>query len=88
MTAAPEHDDILDNLWHGSAWAAYLDQMAEEGRFPPDREATRRRAYDYYEEALAEKHRRKSRLQPVAAAADGHGDRFPVSLPPPGSQCR
>ncbi len=53
-------DDILDGLFHGCALAAYLDQTAEEGRFPPDSEATRRRAYQYYEEALAEKNRQKS----------------------------
>lgn len=58
MTADAESDDILDSLWHGSAWLAYFDQMAEEGRWPPDREATRRRAYDYYERALARKNAR------------------------------
>jgi hypothetical protein len=61
MTAAPdEYDDILDSLWHGCALDAYLDQMAEEGRFPPDHEATRRRANDYYEQALREKNAAKS----------------------------
>src|SRR5205814_312092 len=28
MTA--DHDDIWDSLWHNAAWAAYLDQAAEE----------------------------------------------------------
>jgi hypothetical protein len=53
-------DDILDDLFHGCALAAYLDQAAAEG-WPPDCEATRRRAYDYYEQALAEKNRPKGR---------------------------
>ena len=58
MTAEPD-DDILDSLFHGCALAAYLDQAAEQqGR--PDSEATRQRAYRYYEEALAEKNRVKS----------------------------
>jgi hypothetical protein len=58
MTA--EYDDILDDLFHGCALAAYLDQAVEQqGR--PDSEATRRKAYAYYEQALAEKNRLKSR---------------------------
>ena len=36
-------DDILDDLFHGCAFAAYLDQAALEGG-PPDSEATRRPA--------------------------------------------
>jgi hypothetical protein len=47
-------DDIWDDLFHGCAWAAYIDQAhAEHG--PPDSDATRRRAYRYYEEELARK---------------------------------
>ena len=68
MTADTESDDILDSLWHGAVWAAYLDQMAEEGRWPPDCEAIRCRAFDYYEEALAEKNRRKSQPKAVEEA--------------------
>jgi hypothetical protein len=64
MTA--EYDDILDGLFHGCALAAYLDQAAEEGIWPPGSEATKQRAYRYYEEALAEKNRRKTR-QPEEA---------------------
>ena len=52
-------DDILDSLFHGCAWAAFLDQAAEQ-QGPPDSLATRQRAYRYYEDALAEKNRRKS----------------------------
>jgi hypothetical protein len=55
MTAQLAYDDVLDSLFHGCALHAFLDQAAEEGRFPPDSEATRRRAYRYYEEELAKK---------------------------------
>jgi hypothetical protein len=74
-----EYDDILDGLFHACAWAAYLDQAAEEQGWP-DPEATRRRAYAYYEKALAEKNRHKSRPDPV----DGPG---PVSLPECARRC-
>ncbi len=59
MTAEPERDEVWDSLFHGCAWAAYIDQAAEENRFPPDSEATRRRCYRYYEEELARKNSRK-----------------------------
>jgi hypothetical protein len=52
MTA---EDDLWDDLFHGAAWSAYLQVWHETGQFPPDSEATRRRAYRLYEEALAEK---------------------------------
>jgi hypothetical protein len=65
MTAESD-DDILDDLFHGCALAAYLDQAAAEQGWP-DSEATRQRAYRYYEDALAEKNRRKSRPEAVAA---------------------
>lgn len=52
MTAG---DDILDDLFHGCALRAYLEVWAQTGLFPPDPEATRQRAYQLYEEALAEK---------------------------------
>ena len=50
-------DDILDDLFHGCALAAFIDQAIEEGG-PPDMEATRRRAFAYYEQELALKNRR------------------------------
>lgn len=56
MTA--DLDDILDDLFHGCAFAAFVEQSIAQGG-PPDREATRLRAYRYYEEALAEKNRGK-----------------------------
>lgn len=45
-------DDILDDLFHGCAVAAYIDQATLE-KGPPEREATRKRAYAYYERELA-----------------------------------
>ncbi len=53
-------DDILDDLFHGCALRAYLEVMAETGHWPPDSEATRRRAYDHYEDALREKNAAKA----------------------------
>lgn len=50
-------DDFWDDLFHGCAFAAFIDQAVCEGG-PPDQEATRRRAYAYYEQALAERKRR------------------------------
>jgi hypothetical protein len=55
--------DILDDIFHGCAWAAYVDQMREEQHWPPDMEATKRRAIRYYEEELAKKnHAREGAL--------------------------
>jgi hypothetical protein len=75
MNAAAEDDDIWDSLFHGCAFAAWLDEAAAR-RGPPDPEATKRRAYRYYEEALAE----KNAGQPPSASRLGipgggqHGD--------------
>jgi hypothetical protein len=52
--------DILDDLFHGCAVQAYIDE-ARAAQGWPDSEATRQRAYRYYEEALAEKNRHWSR---------------------------
>jgi len=49
-------DPIWDDLFHACAFAAFLDQAAAE-RGWPDPEATRLRAFRYYEEALAAKNR-------------------------------
>jgi hypothetical protein len=64
MTAG---DDIWDDLFHGCAWAAYLEVWARTGQFPPDSEATRRLAYRLYEDALAEKNGRPRRPGKEAA---------------------
>jgi hypothetical protein len=64
-----ERDDILDGLFHGCALAAFLDQAADE-RGWPSREATRRRAFDYYEQALREKNAAEPpRPTPATAAS-------------------
>jgi hypothetical protein len=52
-------DEILDDLFHGAAFAAFVDEIRLTGK-PPTLEATKARAYLYYEEALAEKNRSKS----------------------------
>jgi len=71
-------DDILDDLFHGCAFAAYVDQAALEGG-PPDCERTRRRAFAYYEEALAARngraetqHQPGSRARLTEIARSGH----------------
>ena len=51
---AESDDDIMDGLFQGCALAAYLDQAAAEQGWPTS-EATKQRAYRYYEEALADK---------------------------------
>jgi hypothetical protein len=56
-------DDILDDSFHGAAWAAYIE-LACIARGRPDPEATRRLAYRYYEEALAEKNDRRQQATP------------------------
>lgn len=45
-------NDILDDLFHGCAFTAFLEQASIEGGWP-DPEATRVRAYRLYEQALA-----------------------------------
>jgi hypothetical protein len=55
-------DDIWDSLFHGCAWAAYLEILAATKQFPPDSDSVRRLAYQYYEQELAEKNGRPRRL--------------------------
>lgn len=52
-------NDILDDPFHWAAWRAYLEVWAATKQYPPDSEITRIRAYQLYEEALAEKNRQK-----------------------------
>jgi hypothetical protein len=66
-------DSILDDLFHGCALAAFLEQ-AEAQQGWPDPEATRRRAYQLYEEALAENNRLKGPLP--ASREDAKLDRI------------
>jgi len=46
---------ILDDTFHGAAFAAYVELAVASGGVP-DEAATRRRAFQLYEEALAERH--------------------------------
>ena len=57
-----KHDDILDDAFHGAAFAAFVDE-ATISQGPPCPERTRLRAYLYFEEALAEKNCRKELLE-------------------------
>ncbi len=50
-------DEILDDLFFGCAFAAFVEQAIAQGG-PPNMEVTRRLAYKLYEEALAQKNRR------------------------------
>jgi hypothetical protein len=59
-------DSILDDLFHGCALSAFVEQALRQGAWP-DPEATRRAAYDLYERALAKKN------------AHGTGGRLPTS---------
>ncbi len=45
-------DEILDDLFHGCAFAAFMEQAALAGGIPCP-EMTRRRAFQLYEQALA-----------------------------------
>jgi hypothetical protein len=51
--------DVLDDLFHFCALRAYVEIATETAQRPPDSEATRLRAYQLYEEALAEKNPRR-----------------------------
>jgi hypothetical protein len=59
-----DDDSILDDVFHGCALRAYLEVLAETGQFPPGSEATKQRAYRYYEEALAAKDAAKGQGTP------------------------
>jgi hypothetical protein len=52
------YDDLLDDLFQSCALHAYLEVAAEARCWPP-REATRIRAYAYYEAELAKKNAAK-----------------------------
>lgn len=45
-------DEVWDGLFHGCAWAAFVELAAATGSSPPQ-DATRRLAFRYYEEELA-----------------------------------
>lgn len=80
-------DDILDHPFHWAAWRAYLEVYAATKQFPPDSETTRIRAYQLYEEALAEKNRRRqpmdsSRTPTYEAGKDCEAPEGGGDLPP------
>lgn len=54
-------DVILDDLFHGAAFAAFVTEAIESGKAPCPT-ATKYRAYAYYEAGLAEKNKRKELL--------------------------
>jgi hypothetical protein len=54
VIVASELDNLLDDLFHGCAFAAFLEQAVAD-RDWPQREQTRQRAYRSYELELAEK---------------------------------
>ena len=49
-----ELDEILDSLFHGAALAAFVEEACIAKDFPCPIK-TRKRAYRYFEDALAEK---------------------------------
>ena len=56
-----DFDDIMDDMFHGCALAAYIEEAAKAGGVPCS-ELTRRLAFRYFEAALAEKQGRRNRL--------------------------
>ena len=69
-----EGDDILDSPFHFAALRAYMETAVASKQFPPDSQATRIRAYQLYEEALAEKNRQQQpdiRRTPAREAGPG-----------------
>ena len=62
-------DDILDDLFHACALTAFVEQaIAQKG--PPGIQATRRRAYRLYEDALAERNGRRSTTPRLTSSGD------------------
>lgn len=65
--------DLLDDLFHGCAFAAFVEEAAQVNGVPSS-EATRRRAYRYFEDALAEKQDRpRAAMQTQDATGDCAG---------------
>ncbi len=94
MTTVPVADDsldvFLDDLFLGCAFAAYVEQARYERQSPPDSEATRERAYGYYEEALAARNAQKPpaiTLPPGPPAPRPLPAPAPWAAPNPRRQC-
>lgn len=62
-------DSILDDLFHGCAFAAFIELAIQCGGVP-DRDATRRLAYRYYEEELAKQNSHEPSTAPVTPNPD------------------
>jgi hypothetical protein len=60
-------NSILDDIFHLCALRAYMETYVLTKQFPPDSEATRRRAFELYEDALAEKNGRPRRPGSILA---------------------
>jgi hypothetical protein len=58
-----ELEEILDDLFPACAFAAFLE-LAHAQRGWPESETTRQRAYQLYEQALAEKNRAPKTVAP------------------------
>lgn len=52
-------DELLDDLFHGAAIAAFVEEAGIAQSFPCP-EKTKQRAYRYYEHGLAERNSQKS----------------------------
>jgi hypothetical protein len=55
-------ENVLDDLFHGCALAAFVEQACRAGGWP-ESETVRQRAYDLYEQSLSERSRRPDRQQ-------------------------
>lgn len=53
-------ENVLDDLFHGCALAAFVEQACRAGGWP-ESEDVRRQAYDLYEQSLSERSRRRDR---------------------------
>jgi hypothetical protein len=60
--------DPLDDLFHGCALQAFLEQAAIERNWP-DMAATRLRAFDLYEQALAAQSRLRAQIDKARSAS-------------------
>jgi hypothetical protein len=63
----PFDDDIFDDLFHGCAFAAFMERSHVLQGWP-DSDSVRRRAYSMYEESLAEKNGSEAESTPEARA--------------------
>lgn len=57
-------DDILDDIFHGAAFAAFVEE-ASLAKCEPCPERTKHRAYRYFEAALAEKNQKTSTVNKI-----------------------